>query len=175
MSYPSALKKVLFLIFFKYVIYLEFSSVNTRSIAFTYAQWLIQALHQPTLPFGKRLKVLNGQYNIHTLQQYLRGRQITFTTFRGWIIFKSTQKSIKLLELLLLSTKVGIKYSLLRSVKPLSVEAPCSLGCAGLTYCNQLNNRATSLFRSCSAQADLEAHLAVLEQKNSRYANYRAY
>ncbi|XP_047992881.1 reversion-inducing cysteine-rich protein with Kazal motifs isoform X1 [Leguminivora glycinivorella] len=47
------------------------------------------------------------------------------------------------------------------------VEAPCSLGCAGLTYCSQLNNRPTSLFRSCSAQADLDAHLAVAEQKDS--------
>ncbi|XP_061379203.1 reversion-inducing cysteine-rich protein with Kazal motifs [Danaus plexippus] len=47
------------------------------------------------------------------------------------------------------------------------VEAPCSLGCAGLTYCSQLNNRPTSLFRSCSAQADLDAHLAVAEQKAS--------
>ncbi|XP_041981780.1 reversion-inducing cysteine-rich protein with Kazal motifs [Aricia agestis] len=45
------------------------------------------------------------------------------------------------------------------------VEAPCSLGCGGLTYCSQLNNRPTSLFRSCSAQADLDAHLAVAEQK----------
>ncbi|RVE40788.1 hypothetical protein evm_014562, partial [Chilo suppressalis] len=48
------------------------------------------------------------------------------------------------------------------------VEAPCSLGCAGLTYCSQLNNRPTTLFRSCTAQADLEAHLAVAEQKGSR-------
>ncbi|XP_075980156.1 reversion-inducing-cysteine-rich protein with kazal motifs isoform X1 [Anticarsia gemmatalis] len=47
------------------------------------------------------------------------------------------------------------------------VDAPCSLGCAGLTYCSQLNNRPTSLFRSCTAQADLEAHLAVAEQKGS--------
>ncbi|KAI8439610.1 hypothetical protein MSG28_013336 [Choristoneura fumiferana] len=49
------------------------------------------------------------------------------------------------------------------------VEAPCSLGCAGLTYCSQLNNRPTSLFRSCTAQADLDAHLAVAEQKDSGY------
>ncbi|XP_050348041.1 reversion-inducing cysteine-rich protein with Kazal motifs [Nymphalis io] len=47
------------------------------------------------------------------------------------------------------------------------VEAPCSLGCGGLTYCSQLNNRPTSLFRSCSSQADLDAHLAVAEQKGS--------
>ncbi|XP_038222339.1 reversion-inducing cysteine-rich protein with Kazal motifs isoform X2 [Zerene cesonia] len=49
------------------------------------------------------------------------------------------------------------------------VESPCSLGCAGLTYCSQLNNRPSSLFRSCSAQADLDAHLAVAEQKGSGY------
>ncbi|XP_045518029.1 reversion-inducing cysteine-rich protein with Kazal motifs isoform X1 [Pieris brassicae] len=49
------------------------------------------------------------------------------------------------------------------------VEAPCSLGCAGLTYCSQLNNRPATLFRSCSAQADLDAHLAVAEQKGSGY------
>lgn len=54
------------------------------------------------------------------------------------------------------------------------VEAPCSLGCAGLTYCSQLNNRPTSLFRSCSAQADLDAHLAVAEQKDSGY-DYRKF
>ncbi|KAL0871357.1 hypothetical protein ABMA27_005097 [Loxostege sticticalis] len=49
------------------------------------------------------------------------------------------------------------------------VESPCSLGCAGLTYCSQLNNRPTSLFRSCTAQADLDAHLAVAEQKGSGF------
>nr|XP_049702919.1 reversion-inducing cysteine-rich protein with Kazal motifs isoform X1 [Helicoverpa armigera] len=47
------------------------------------------------------------------------------------------------------------------------VDAPCSLGCGGLTYCSQLNSRPTTLFRSCTAQADLEAHLAVAEQKGS--------
>ncbi|XP_063829319.1 reversion-inducing cysteine-rich protein with Kazal motifs [Ostrinia nubilalis] len=47
------------------------------------------------------------------------------------------------------------------------VESPCSLGCSGLTYCSQLNNRPTGLFRSCTAQADLDAHLAVAEQKGS--------
>ncbi|CAH2043986.1 unnamed protein product, partial [Iphiclides podalirius] len=46
------------------------------------------------------------------------------------------------------------------------VDAPCSLGCAGLTYCSQLNNRPTTLFRSCSAQADLNAHVAVAERKD---------
>ncbi|XP_049875810.1 reversion-inducing cysteine-rich protein with Kazal motifs isoform X2 [Pectinophora gossypiella] len=49
------------------------------------------------------------------------------------------------------------------------VDTPCSLGCAGLTYCSQLNNRPTSLFRSCSAQADLDAHLAVAEQKGNGF------
>nr|XP_034834527.1 reversion-inducing cysteine-rich protein with Kazal motifs [Maniola hyperantus] len=49
------------------------------------------------------------------------------------------------------------------------VEAPCTLGCSGLTYCSQMNNRPTSLFRSCSSQADLDAHSAVAEQKGSGY------
>ncbi|XP_028164067.1 reversion-inducing cysteine-rich protein with Kazal motifs [Ostrinia furnacalis] len=49
------------------------------------------------------------------------------------------------------------------------VESPCSLGCSGLTYCSQLNNRPTGLFRSCTAQADLDAHLAVAEQKGSGF------
>ncbi|XP_026321688.1 reversion-inducing cysteine-rich protein with Kazal motifs [Hyposmocoma kahamanoa] len=51
------------------------------------------------------------------------------------------------------------------------VESPCSLGCAGLTYCSQLNNRPTSLFRSCSAQADLDAHLSVAEQKGTGFVS----
>ncbi|KOB77848.1 Serine protease inhibitor [Operophtera brumata] len=49
------------------------------------------------------------------------------------------------------------------------VNSPCSLGCNGLTYCSQLNNRPTSLFRSCTTQADLGAHLAVAEQKGSGF------
>lgn len=47
------------------------------------------------------------------------------------------------------------------------VDAPCSLGCGGLTYCSQLNNRPKTLFRSCSTPADVDAHLAVAEQKGS--------
>ncbi|GBP68533.1 Reversion-inducing cysteine-rich protein with Kazal motifs, partial [Eumeta japonica] len=49
------------------------------------------------------------------------------------------------------------------------VEEPCTLGCNGLTYCSQLNNRPTGLFRACAAHADLDAHLAVAEQGASGY------
>ncbi|XP_046674176.1 reversion-inducing cysteine-rich protein with Kazal motifs-like [Homalodisca vitripennis] len=34
------------------------------------------------------------------------------------------------------------------------VEEPCELGCDGLSYCTNFNNRPTELFRSCSVQAD---------------------
>ncbi|XP_030025973.2 reversion-inducing cysteine-rich protein with Kazal motifs [Manduca sexta] len=55
------------------------------------------------------------------------------------------------------------------------VEAPCSLGCSGLTYCSQMNNRPSTLFRSCNAQADLEAHMFVAEQKLSRSVTVAGY
>nr|CAD7570965.1 unnamed protein product [Timema californicum] len=34
------------------------------------------------------------------------------------------------------------------------VEEPCELGCDGLSYCTNFNNRPTELFRSCTRQAD---------------------
>ncbi|XP_054265987.1 reversion-inducing cysteine-rich protein with Kazal motifs [Macrosteles quadrilineatus] len=34
------------------------------------------------------------------------------------------------------------------------VEEPCELGCDGLNYCSNFNNRPTELFRSCTATAD---------------------
>lgn len=34
------------------------------------------------------------------------------------------------------------------------VEEPCELGCDGLNYCTNFNNRPTELFRSCTPQAD---------------------
>nr|CAD7595599.1 unnamed protein product [Timema genevievae] len=35
-----------------------------------------------------------------------------------------------------------------------TVEEPCELGCDGLSYCTNFNNRPTELFRSCTRQAD---------------------
>ncbi|XP_048478650.1 reversion-inducing cysteine-rich protein with Kazal motifs [Plutella xylostella] len=49
------------------------------------------------------------------------------------------------------------------------VEAPCSLGCSGLTYCSHMNQRHTELFRACTAAADLHAHLVVADQMVSGY------
>ncbi|CAL8311047.1 unnamed protein product [Merluccius merluccius] len=34
------------------------------------------------------------------------------------------------------------------------VREPCQLGCKGLSYCTNFNNRPTELFRSCSVQSD---------------------
>ncbi|KAK5641309.1 hypothetical protein RI129_009856 [Pyrocoelia pectoralis] len=34
------------------------------------------------------------------------------------------------------------------------VEEPCELGCDGLSFCTNFNNRPTELFRSCTPQAD---------------------
>lgn len=34
------------------------------------------------------------------------------------------------------------------------VEEPCELGCDGLSYCSNFNNRPTELFRSCNRRAD---------------------
>ncbi|XP_039290122.1 reversion-inducing cysteine-rich protein with Kazal motifs isoform X1 [Nilaparvata lugens] len=47
------------------------------------------------------------------------------------------------------------------------VEEPCELGCEGLSYCTNFNNRPTELFRSCSSQADEAARydVALWQQK----------
>lgn len=37
------------------------------------------------------------------------------------------------------------------------VEEPCQLGCDGLSFCTNFNNRPTELFRSCNTNADLAA------------------
>lgn len=37
------------------------------------------------------------------------------------------------------------------------VKSPCRLGCSGLSYCTNFNNRHTELFRSCNIDADYEA------------------
>lgn len=41
------------------------------------------------------------------------------------------------------------------------MEEPCELGCDGLSYCTNFNNRPTELFRSCSSQADDAARYDV--------------
>nr|XP_018913097.1 PREDICTED: reversion-inducing cysteine-rich protein with Kazal motifs [Bemisia tabaci] len=41
------------------------------------------------------------------------------------------------------------------------VEEPCELGCDGLSYCTNFNNRPTQLFRSCSNVADEAARYDV--------------
>jgi len=47
------------------------------------------------------------------------------------------------------------------------VDEPCELGCDGLSFCSNFNNRPTELFRSCNAQADVAARLDVaLWQEN---------
>ncbi|XP_037952722.1 reversion-inducing cysteine-rich protein with Kazal motifs-like [Teleopsis dalmanni] len=37
------------------------------------------------------------------------------------------------------------------------VDEPCELGCDGLSFCTNFNNRPTELFRSCNAEADAAA------------------
>lgn len=43
------------------------------------------------------------------------------------------------------------------------VDEPCELGCDGLSYCSNFNNRPTELFRSCRTQSD-NAALSDVEQ-----------
>ena len=44
-----------------------------------------------------------------------------------------------------------------------SVEEPCQLGCSGLSYCTNFNNRPTEHFRSCTQEADLAARSDFLD------------
>lgn len=48
------------------------------------------------------------------------------------------------------------------------VEEPCELGCDGLSFCTNFNNRPTELFRSCSAQADEAARNDVLQWQKQK-------
>ncbi|KAH8405276.1 hypothetical protein KR222_001076, partial [Zaprionus bogoriensis] len=47
-----------------------------------------------------------------------------------------------------------------------SADAPCELGCEGLSFCSNFNDRPTQLFRSCSPAHDREARedLLMLQQ-----------
>ncbi|XP_050337513.1 reversion-inducing cysteine-rich protein with Kazal motifs [Bactrocera neohumeralis] len=49
------------------------------------------------------------------------------------------------------------------------VDEPCELGCDGLSFCTNFNNRPTELFRSCNADADLAARsdLKMWQQNGS--------
>ncbi|XP_074032082.1 reversion-inducing-cysteine-rich protein with kazal motifs [Leptinotarsa decemlineata] len=46
------------------------------------------------------------------------------------------------------------------------VDEPCELGCDGLSFCTNFNNRPTELFRSCTSQADEEARNNVAKWQN---------
>ncbi|KAL7734988.1 hypothetical protein ACLKA6_011252 [Drosophila palustris] len=48
-----------------------------------------------------------------------------------------------------------------------SVDAPCELGCNGLDFCTNFNNRPTQLFRSCSSAHDAAARedFLMLQQR----------
>ncbi|XP_054733430.1 reversion-inducing cysteine-rich protein with Kazal motifs [Anastrepha obliqua] len=49
------------------------------------------------------------------------------------------------------------------------VDEPCELGCDGLSFCTNFNNRPTELFRSCNAVADVAARsdLKMWQQNGS--------
>lgn len=49
-----------------------------------------------------------------------------------------------------------------------SVDEPCELGCDGLSFCTNFNNRPTELFRSCTPQADEAARSAVTLWQNEK-------
>ncbi|KAF7265647.1 hypothetical protein GWI33_020949, partial [Rhynchophorus ferrugineus] len=46
------------------------------------------------------------------------------------------------------------------------VDEPCELGCDGLSFCTNFNNRPTELFRSCTSQADEAARSEVTLWQN---------
>ncbi|XP_058833021.1 reversion-inducing cysteine-rich protein with Kazal motifs isoform X1 [Topomyia yanbarensis] len=51
------------------------------------------------------------------------------------------------------------------------VDEPCELGCDGLSYCSNFNNRPTELFRSCRAQSDNAARNDVEQWREQQYIN----
>lgn len=48
------------------------------------------------------------------------------------------------------------------------VEEPCELGCDGLSFCTNFNNRPTELFRACNAEADVAARNDVLQWQKQK-------
>lgn len=65
------------------------------------------------------------------------------------------------------SSYTYLSQSLLRPVMFL-VDEPCELGCDGLSFCTNFNNRPTELFRSCNSEADEAARndVAVWQFQN---------
>jgi len=35
-----------------------------------------------------------------------------------------------------------------------AVDSPCKMGCSGMAFCSNFNNRPTDLFRSCDVEGD---------------------
>lgn len=56
----------------------------------------------------------------------------------------------------------------LRIMEVVAVEEPCELGCDGLSFCTNFNNRPTELFRSCNAEADEAARNDVLQWQKQK-------
>uniref|UniRef100_A0A8D8FVC5 Reversion-inducing cysteine-rich protein with Kazal motifs n=2 Tax=Culex pipiens TaxID=7175 RepID=A0A8D8FVC5_CULPI len=51
------------------------------------------------------------------------------------------------------------------------VDEPCELGCDGLSYCSNFNNRPTELFRSCRSQSDNAARSDVEQWREQQLVN----
>lgn len=49
------------------------------------------------------------------------------------------------------------------------MDEPCELGCDGLSFCTNFNNRPTELFRTCTSQADEAARndVALWQDQNN--------
>lgn len=48
------------------------------------------------------------------------------------------------------------------------MDEPCELGCDGLAFCTNFNNRPTELFRSCNAHADAAAQMNIVSWKSNQ-------
>ncbi|XP_014680010.1 PREDICTED: reversion-inducing cysteine-rich protein with Kazal motifs-like, partial [Priapulus caudatus] len=46
------------------------------------------------------------------------------------------------------------------------VDEPCELGCSGLSYCTNFNDRPTELYRSCNRRADAAARNDIMLWRN---------
>uniref|UniRef100_A0A1I8Q6R9 Reversion-inducing cysteine-rich protein with Kazal motifs n=2 Tax=Stomoxys calcitrans TaxID=35570 RepID=A0A1I8Q6R9_STOCA len=51
------------------------------------------------------------------------------------------------------------------------VDEPCELGCDGLSFCTNFNNRPTELFRSCTVEADMAAKSDLLMWQQRGYVS----
>ncbi|XP_050097347.1 reversion-inducing cysteine-rich protein with Kazal motifs [Anopheles aquasalis] len=52
------------------------------------------------------------------------------------------------------------------------VDEPCELGCDGLSFCSNFNNRPTELFRSCRPQSDMAARTDVQQWRQQGYVPF---